>query len=79
MASGENILQVYGYRQRDFLHPGGKYGIFFTAAGFLSGGILLSLAVLLWHKKYDSYSGIDGLSGKGEYWQRRNPASNRGR
>lgn len=51
MASGENILQVYGYRQRDFLRPAGKYGIFFTVAGFLAGGILFSLTVLLWHKK----------------------------
>lgn len=49
--SGENILQAYGYNPGDFLHSVGNYGIFFTVAGFLVGGIFFLLTVLFWHKK----------------------------
>ena len=50
-ASGENPLQAYGYRQSDFLLSAGKYGAFCVTAGFLTGGSLFLLMVLVWHKK----------------------------
>lgn len=49
--SGENVLRTYGYSPGDFLRPAGHYSIFFTAAGFLAGGTLFLLTVLLRHKK----------------------------
>lgn len=49
--SGENVLRAYGYSPRDFLRPAGYYSLFFTAAGFLVGGTLFLLTILLRHKK----------------------------
>lgn len=46
-----NILQAYGYSHRNFPYPAGITASFFTAAGFLTGGILLLLTVLFCHKK----------------------------
>ena len=49
--SGENPLQAYGYRQRDFLFSAGKYDTFCTAAGFLTCASLFLLMFFAWHKR----------------------------
>lgn len=51
MPSEENILQAYGYSPGDFQRPAESYGIFLTATGFLTGGVLFLLTVLFWHGK----------------------------
>ena len=47
----ENILRAYGYGPGDFLYSGGKDMIFLAVAGFLAGGLLFLMTLLLWRKK----------------------------
>lgn len=50
-SSKENILLTYGYGQSDFWKPAEKYGMSFSAAGFLAAVLLFLVTLLLWHKK----------------------------
>ncbi len=50
-SSKENIILTYGYGQSDFWKPAEKYGMSFSAAGFLAAVLLFLVTLLLWHKK----------------------------
>lgn len=50
-SSKENILLTYGYGQSGFWKPAEKYGMSFSAAGFLAAVLLFLVTLLLWHKK----------------------------
>lgn len=47
----ENIIWRYGYRQADYLHFFGRYNGIFVLIGFLAGGILFLVTLIIWHKK----------------------------
>ena len=47
----ENIILSYGYRPSDFWKSAEKYSIFFSAVGFLAGGLLFFITCLLWRQK----------------------------
>ncbi len=47
----ENIILTYGYGQSDFWESAEKYGMSFSAAGFLAAVILFLVTLLLWNKK----------------------------
>lgn len=47
----ENIILSYGYRPSDFWKSAEKYSIFFSAVGFLAGGLLFFITCLLWRHK----------------------------
>ncbi len=47
----DNILQAYGYRQGDFLYSGGREILFLAGTGFLAGGLLFLMTLLLWRKR----------------------------
>ena len=49
--SEDNIILMYGYRFSDFWKPAGKYGIFFSAVGFLAGVFIFFVTCLLWRRK----------------------------
>ncbi len=46
-----NLLQAYGYAQGDFLYPEGENVMIPAAVGFLAGGILFLMTILLQRKK----------------------------
>ena len=46
-----NILVEYGYKQSDFLQPSERYGMAFAAVGFLAGGLLFFVTLILCRKR----------------------------
>lgn len=51
MPAEESIVWKYGYRQADFLPSSGLRGTIYILVGFLTGGALLLVTLVLWHKR----------------------------
>ena len=47
----ENIILQYGYSRGDFLQLAGKHSVFLVIMGFLTGSILFTITLIIWHKK----------------------------
>ncbi len=47
----ENIILTYGYRQSAFWKSSEKYGVYFSAVGFLTAVLLFLIVIFLRHKK----------------------------
>lgn len=51
LTADENIILRYGYSQSDFLQSARKYSGLFVMAGFLTGGLLFAVTLMIWRRK----------------------------
>lgn len=65
-----SMILAYGYRPADYLQFTGRYGIVFALSGFMLGGTLFLVTLLLWRKRENAR-----ISALADYLERVNTGS----